>query len=196
MILGTEVELSATTPRGEMLTLRHPRLSDFDAWRRLREQTREGLQRWEPDWDEAHSDRKAFKSRLALYRRLATAGAAFPFHTYTADGALVGACNLSDVRMRAARSAQIGYWVGLPFQRRGYGLASVEAVLAFAFDRVGLNRVEAAVQVGNRASVGLLERAGLHHEGVARGYLRIGGAWKDHAIYARLASDAVAPNPP
>ena len=187
--MGPQTRLTSHTREG-VIRLEHPKWADFDEWVSIREMSRASLQRWEPDWDDSHSDRKAFKARLGAYRRLATSGSAFPFHVFSPDGRLVGGCNLSDIKRASAQSAQIGYWVGEPYRRRGYALGAVEAALRFAFGPLGLHRVEAAVQDGNIASVRLLEAAKFQPEGIARGYLKIQGQWADHRIWARLAGDA------
>ena len=44
------------------------------------------------------------------------------------------------------------------------------AILAFGFERIGLNRVEAVVMPENEASVKLLEGLGFHQEGILREY--------------------------
>jgi hypothetical protein len=44
----------------------------------------------------------------------------------------------------------------------------------------------------NRASRGVLERAGFRQEGLARRYLMIRGVYEDHLLFARLRSDAPA----
>jgi len=36
----------------------------------------------------------------------------------------------------------------------------------------------------------LLGRAGFRSEGILREYLKINGAWRDHQLYARLATDS------
>ena len=56
----------------------------------------------------------------------------------------------------------------------------MRAVARFGFGRLGLNRLEAACVPENEASRRLLERAGFAHEGLARGYLKIDGRWRDH----------------
>ena len=178
-----------TTLTGRKVRLRHPRWSDFEDWAHLRLDSRESLAKWEPDWDENVRDRRLFKQRLGVYRKLASAGTAYPFHVFDRDNRLVGACNLAEIKRAVARSAQIGYWIGTAHTRRGYGLEAVELATEFAFRHLGLHRVEAAVQDANTASVRLLEKAGYRAEGVARGYLNIGGQWRDHRIYAKLSSD-------
>jgi ribosomal-protein-alanine N-acetyltransferase len=59
----------------------------------------------------------------------------------------------------------------------------------FAFDRLGLHRIEAACLPHNLASRGLLQKVGFREEGHARQYLRINGSWQDHVLYALLRGD-------
>jgi len=169
--------------------LRAPAAEDHDAWVRLREQSRAHLTRWEPDWRPAETTFDAFRLRLKAYERQFRARSGVAFHIFERGGRLAGGVTLSDIRRHAAQSTTIGYWIGAPFLRRGYGLAAVEAATAYAFDALHLNRVEAACQPGNVASRSLLEKAGFTEEGLARDYLFINGAWRDHVLYARLARD-------
>jgi ribosomal-protein-alanine N-acetyltransferase len=82
-----------------------------------------------------------------------------------------------------SQSAAIGYWVGQRHARHGYTLAAVRQVLRFAFDGLGLHRVEAACCPENEASRRLLLKAGFEAEGRARGYLKINGEWRDHLTF-------------
>jgi ribosomal-protein-alanine N-acetyltransferase len=61
--------------------------------------------------------------------------------------------------------------------------------VGFAFDELRLHRVEAACQPENAASRAVLRKNGFHEEGLARAYLRINGAWRDHVLYARVNAD-------
>lgn len=63
------------------------------------------------------------------------------------------------------------------------------AIVAFAFDRLGLHRVEAACLPTNAASIRLLEKSGFSQEGYARRYLCINGTWQDHLLYAMMDDD-------
>lgn len=175
------------------LYLRAPDVEDHDAWARLREASRLHLTRWEPDWKSEQATADAFRLRLRTYERQYKSRAGVAFHVFQREGdRLVGGVTLSDIRRHAAQSATIGYWIGAAFLRRGFGLAAVEAALGYAFDELGLNRIEAACQPGNTASRSLLSRAGFTEEGFAREYLFINGGWRDHVLYARLARDRKA----
>jgi RimJ/RimL family protein N-acetyltransferase len=53
-------------------------------------------------------------------------------------------------------AAELGYWVGLPHQRVGYGRDMAQGMLSAAFDRLGLSDVWAEVDPANRPSQRLL----------------------------------------
>ncbi len=172
---------------GEGVRLRPPRMADYVAWAELRRDSRAFLQPWEPTWPADDLTRAAFRRRLSIYGRDQDTGQGYPFFIFRkSDGALTGGVNLRDVRRGVSQSGAIGYWAGEAFARRGHTGAAVRAVADFAFGRLGLNRLEAACVPENTASRRLLERAGFSHEGMARAYLKINGAWRDHLLFGRL----------
>lgn len=176
--------------------LRHPHIRDYEAWANLRLESREFLQPWEPTWSDAHLGMPAYKTRLTRFKKMVAADEGYPFHIFRAgDNVLVGACNLTNLQRKVSQSVSLGYWTGQRFARQGFGRAAVRAACKFSFETLALHRVEAAVQAGNTPSRALLERLGFAHEGTARGYLKIDGAWRDHEIYAKLAGDRERPLP-
>lgn len=171
--------------------LRPPLLKDCAAWIGLREKSRQHLTPFEPDWPVDELTERSFRLRLRFNWRTLRGGSALPLLVFRrADGVLLGGASLSNIRLGASRSAALGYWIGEPHLRKGYGRAAVNAVLRHAFDAMRLNRVEAACLPENAASRALLKACGFKEEGVARGLLRINGAWRDHIICAALADDA------
>ena len=175
---------------GEGVVLRPPRWVDYAEWSALRSVSRAFLQPWEPTWGEDDLTRPAFRRRLASYQRDIEAGVAFPFFVFREeDGALVGGVTLSNVRRGVAQMGSLGYWVGQPFARRGYTLAGVRAVIGFAFEQLGLHRVEAACLPHNEKSASLLLKAGFEEEGFARAYLKIDGDWRDHRLFGLLSPE-------
>jgi len=168
-----------------------PKWADFEEWVDLRQVNKDYLQRWEPTWKDQHLTRHAYKAKLAHFKNLISQDDAYPFHVFRADDTnrFVGACNLTSVKRGSLQSAHIGYWIGQAYGRNGYARAAVRVVSRFAFEDLGLHRITAAVQVENVASIKLLESAGFVQEGLARSYLKVDGAWQDHLIYAKLATD-------
>lgn len=170
--------------KGAGVRLRPPRMADYSAWAELRRASHAFLQPWEPTWPSDDLSRAAFRRRLSIYARDMEAGAGHPFFVFREeDGTLVGGVNLRDVRRGVSQSGAIGYWAGAAHAGRGYTGAAVRAVAEFAFGRLGLHRLEAACVPENLASRRLLERAGFQHEGLARAYLKINGAWRDHLLF-------------
>jgi ribosomal-protein-alanine N-acetyltransferase len=64
----------------------------------------------------------------------------------------------------------------------GVGLA-----VAYAFEELGLHRVEADIQPENVASVKLVRRLGFRKEGFSPQFIKIDGVWRDHERWARTA---------
>ncbi len=175
---------------GKGVILHPPQMEDYDDWARLRALSRDFLVPWEPQWASDELTRSAYKRRLRRYAEDRQSGRGYAFFVHRDhDRRLVGGCNLSNVRRGVAQSASLGYWVGKPFARQGLTSAAVEAVCRFAFDELRLHRVEAACIPDNVPSRQLLLGAGFHEEGLARAYLKINGAWRDHITFARIAPE-------
>jgi [ribosomal protein S5]-alanine N-acetyltransferase len=102
-------------------------------------------------------------------------------------GAIVGVVNLNEIVLGAFRSAYLSYWGYAGFGGRGLMTEALREAVRFAFDEIGLHRVEANIQPGNTRSIALVRRAGFRKEGLSPGYLFIDGAWRDHERWALLA---------
>lgn len=178
---------------GEQLVLRMPQMNDYASWAELRAHSRDFLTPWEPEWTSTELTRASFRRRLRHYAKEYKDDAGYAFFMFRAsDDALVGGLTLSNVRRGVTQACALGYWVGAPHARQGYMTGAVRAVVPFVFDNLRLHRLEAACLPSNAASIGLLEKTGFTHEGLARRYLRINGRWQDHLLYALLEDDARA----
>jgi ribosomal-protein-alanine N-acetyltransferase len=172
---------------GERIWLRPPRSADYRAWSEVRGASRDFLQPWEPTWPADDLGRAAYRRRLSIYARDQELGQGYAFFSFRReDDQLIGGINLREVRRGVGQMAAIGYWVGKPYARQGYGLEAVRAVSRFAFQQLGLHRLEAACVPENEPSHRLLLKAGFEHEGRARAYLRIDGRWRDHLMFGLL----------
>jgi len=104
-------------------------------------------------------------------------------------GSIAGVCNLNEIVLQSFRSSYLGYYAFDGFAGRGFMRQGLTLVLRAAFGEIGLHRVEANIQPGNRASVALAHRLGFELEGISRRYLKIGGRWRDHERWALLVED-------
>ncbi len=158
----------------------------------------------------AASDRQEFISLMRLSRSFHKPWASAPtdedrFAAYLSDAqrpdfeamlvcrsedlAILGFFNLSQIVRRSFQSAYLGYAVGKPFAGQGYMREGLELVLRRGFTELGLHRIEANIQPGNRASIALARGAGFKREGFSPRYLKIGGRWRDHERWAILADE-------
>jgi len=106
-----------------------------------------------------------------------------------ADGAIMGAIEVSQIVGGKFRSAYLGYHIGAPFARQGYMREALTAVLNLVFGRFRLHRVEANIQPHNLASRRLVRRLGFRREGYSPRYLKIAGRWRDHERWALIIED-------
>ena len=172
---------------GEGVVLRTPQMTDYTDWAALREGSREFLTPWEPTWPADDLSRSAFRRRIRRYTEDLRTDQGYAFLILrSSDDVIVGGLTLANIRRGVAQAGSLGYWMGLPFVRRGYMTAAVRAVIPFAFNTLRLHRLEAACIPGNAGSIRLLENTGFVREGYAREYLCINGIWQDHLLYGRL----------
>jgi ribosomal-protein-alanine N-acetyltransferase len=175
---------------GEHVYLRPLQDHDWRAWSDLRRASRAFLEPWEPLWPPDALSRLSYRRRLDQAIGELKSETGYPFHIIRRrDEQLLGGVTMSNVRRSVAQSATLGYWIAEPFARKGHMSEALACVAAFAFDRLGLHRLEAACLPTNEASRRVLQKIGFQQEGYARGYLRINGLWHDHLLFGLLAED-------
>jgi ribosomal-protein-alanine N-acetyltransferase len=96
------------------------------------------------------------------------------------DDRIVGAININHIVRGSFLSASLGYYVGAEFQGYGYMEEGLNLLTRYAFNTLGLHRLEANIQPDNVRSQKLVERCGFVKEGYSEGFLFINGAWRDH----------------
>ncbi len=107
----------------------------------------------------------------------------------TEDDEPIGRVNLFNVVRGPRQSAGMGYWLDEAHGGRGHATAAVRLACAFAFEHLGLHRLEPAVMPRNARSARVLEKAGFRREGRAVRYLEIAGVWEDHDLFGLTAEE-------
>ncbi len=110
------------------------------------------------------------------------------------DRGAVGAVSLSHVE-HVHDTAWVSYWLAASHRGRGLATQAVTTVAAWAFDTLGLFRLELGHRVNNPASCHVAARAGFVVEGTERRKLRYGTERFDVETHARLRSDPAPPAP-
>lgn len=104
-----------------------------------------------------------------------------------ASNEVVGIINVNEIVAGVFQSAYLGYYGMSGFARKGLMTEALRAAVSYVFGDLGLHRLEANIQPGNRASIALVQRLGFQKEGYSPRYLRIDGEWQDHERWALLA---------
>lgn len=113
-------------------------------------------------------------------------GATFAI-TLGSTGELVGAIGL---RVQAEHlRAELGYWIGKPYWKNGYCTEAAFAVVRWAFDVLGLERIFAMHFSRNPPSGRVLQKLGMKHEGTLRKHIQKWGAPEDLEVYGVLRSE-------
>ncbi len=87
------------------------------------------------------------------------------------------------------RSAEVGYSLNREYWNRGIMTEALRAVVAFGFDELRLNRIEAQHETENPASGRVMEHVGMQYEGTLRQRLMNKGKFVDVKLYAILRDD-------
>lgn len=154
---------------------------------RFHQRNRAHLAPWDPPTPAAFYTTEFQTQRVQQGIEAFRLGQAFRYWMQDPDdpAEVIGSVHFSQVARGAFHSAMLGY--ALDGQRQGQGLMheALQAGLAEVFSpRVNLHRVQAAHRPENHRSAAVLDRLGFEHEGLARDYLFIDGAWRDHRIVA------------
>lgn len=108
---------------------------------------------------------------------------------------LIGSCGLFAWNRHWARCS-LGYELARGAQGQGLMQEALGAALAWGFEHMALNRVEALVHPMNAPSLQLLQRLGFVQEGTLREAARWGGQFHDMRLLSLLKSQWVAPEAP
>jgi ribosomal-protein-alanine N-acetyltransferase len=103
--------------------------------------------------------------------------------------AVIGRINFTQIVRGPFQSCMLGYAIDAAFEGQGLMREALEAAIEHVFASLRLHRIQASYIVDNRRSASLLKRLGFVREGLARNYLFINGAWRDHIVTAKLNKD-------
>lgn len=78
-----------------------------------------------------------------------------------------GACGYNEYQAEH-RKIELGYWLLPEHWGQGYIQEALQLIIPFAFQRLKIERIEAYVETGNKASDKVLLKQGFKHEGTLR----------------------------
>jgi RimJ/RimL family protein N-acetyltransferase len=147
--------------------------------------SREDVCRYIPWTPKTREEVAAWLPRRSITTIAAPGSAASLAVTLRETGELVGDVMLiwhSDEH----RTAELGYVVNPDHGGRGYATEAARAMLAMAFDRLGMRRMVARVDARNPASAAVLRRLGMRQEATLVENEWFKGAWSTELDFAML----------
>lgn len=109
------------------------------------------------------------------------------FVIVTRTDTLAGVITISEIVRGSFQSAYLGYYALEPHAGEGYLREGLQRVIAHAFGKLKLHRLEANIQPGNARSIALAKSLGFRREGYSPRYLKVCARWRDHERWALLA---------
>jgi ribosomal-protein-alanine N-acetyltransferase len=105
--------------------------------------------------------------------------------TLKSDDTVIGMCGFN-YWMRPDSRASVGYDLARAYWGQGIMTEAIRAVIAFGFERMNLNRIEADADARNPASGRVLEKVGFRREGIQREQFFENDTFNDLMLFALL----------
>lgn len=99
---------------------------------------------------------------------------------------IIGVININNIVRGSFLSASLGYYVSQAHGGNGYMQEGIMQIKQYAFENLGLHRIEANIQPDNVRSLNLVRRCGFEREGLSRAFLYINGEWRDHERWTAI----------
>jgi ribosomal-protein-alanine N-acetyltransferase len=149
---------------------------------------------WDPPMPADFLTVRVQRARLVKSARQFVNGEGFRYWLRLHDdpSRIVGQIHFSSIARGPFHNAMLGYQLDQALERRGLMHEALQAGIAEMFSpHVNLHRLQAAHLPENARSAAVLRRLGFEREGLARNYLFINGAWRDHVVNALVNPDFV-----
>lgn len=168
------------------VAVRRPTDSDREPWLAAVRRSAEHLSVWNP----ISTDDTAFDDWMSVLRE-PNQDAFLVIDKQ--DGEIAARVTIMNITYGLLHTASLGYSSYLPYAGTGRMTEGLRLVIARCFAPMpaglSLHRLEIAVQPENQRSVAMATRLGFDYEGLARRYMYLGGAWRDHERYALTVED-------
>jgi ribosomal-protein-alanine N-acetyltransferase len=149
---------------------------------------RQHFSRWDPPAPTDFYTAKFWERSVARSVEEFRADRAVRFDLYdgTVSGSrrIIGRLGFSQVFRGPFQSCILGYQIDAAYEGQGLMFEGLQAAIRYMFDIKQLHRIQANHLPENARSAALLARLGFAREGLAKDYLYIAGAWRDHVLNA------------
>lgn len=171
--------------KGERIVLKLLTPGDAYVMSEYYRRNEEHLKHVEPTREISFYNIKSQKKILEESYRQCLNGTSLDMGIFKSDN-LIGKIKLSNVVYGVFKSAFVGYSIDEDYQGKGYMSEALRLITDYAFEVMGLHRIEASTLVDNEKSKRVLKACGFEELGINKGYLYIDGEWKDHVSFYKI----------
>jgi ribosomal-protein-serine acetyltransferase len=165
------------------ISLRLPKIEEADALFALVEANREHLRRF-LFWVDYNRTIESSLAFIRESREKAALGAELHM-LIDYQGKIVGTCGFHQIDYINLKT-ELGYWLAKEYEGRGIVHRSCQRLIAFAFETLGLHRLELRSSEQNERSQRIAERLQFHFEGVARESCKLPSGFHNMRLYSLL----------
>ena len=97
-------------------------------------------------------------------------------------GALIGMIHFRVIEVND--SVEFSYAIDNRYTKHGYMTEALKSVLDYALDKMQVNRIQGGCVVENVASRKVMEKCGMHFEGVLEKYIKLSDGYHDMRMYS------------
>ena len=165
------------------LTLTPPCPDDAAVMLDYYQRNRLNFQPWEPKRDESFFTIQNMRARISAMSEMLVKQQSL--HLLLRDpksAAVIGECGFTNIVRGPFQACHLGFSICQKYQGLGLMYEGLRCAIDFVFSELALHRVMANYRPENERSHRLLQRLGFEQEGLARSYLNIDSAWRDHVL--------------
>ncbi len=176
--------------RGHTLTkrlhIRPYRASDYIAWFESNSNSLPKQSKYDHGpYSAKECSKEIFKTLLEKYKKMDGAEGTYVWGVFEKrSGRLIGVLDISIICRGPLQVANLGYRVFNRYWRKGYGTEFVRAGIKLGLKDLKLNRLEAVIDLDNKASIRLARSSGMVCEGIRKKYFYQNGNWDDQIIFS------------
>ncbi len=115
-------------------------------------------------------------------------GVSYRFYIYEKDNfdKIIGTFSLGFITGGCLQNAVLGYKMDKDYTNKGLMTEALKVGIKYAFENLGLHRLEAYVMPKNVCSSAVMTKLGFKNEGICEKYIQINGKWEDHYRYSLI----------
>jgi [ribosomal protein S5]-alanine N-acetyltransferase len=173
------------TYQTKRLEIRALRLTDYQCWYDSHDLAKPKVDKFDMQpWPKRKRTRAIFRKAVLRHRKLAKVDKVYVWNIFLrATGEQIGHLDIAVIQRDTYKMANLGYFLLNTYRGNGYAVEALRKIIPAAFEDLKLHRLEAAIDLDNKASIQLARACGLYREGIKKHYWFQNGRWEDQVVY-------------